>query len=76
MLKQIQCIVHLSSDHNKYTSEYLIALSHLKRKKRLKEEEKEQEEDKVRNSEEEEESSGGELPWKLDESSEDSMDLT
>ncbi|RUS87693.1 hypothetical protein EGW08_004534 [Elysia chlorotica] len=59
------------ADHNKYTSEYLLALSQLKRKKRLKEED-----DEVRNSEEEEDSSEEELPWKMDDSSEDGMDLT
>lgn len=62
------------SDHNKYTCEYLLALSNLKRKKSLKEEE---EEDGLRHVEEGEESSEEELPWKRDEeSSDDSMDLT
>ncbi|KAK3769873.1 hypothetical protein RRG08_036920 [Elysia crispata] len=62
------------ADHNKYTSEYLLALTHLKRKKKLKEEE--EEEDELRDLGEESESSEEELSWKLDDSSEDGMDLT
>ncbi|BFZ24305.1 hypothetical protein BsWGS_27344 [Bradybaena similaris] len=61
------------ADHNKYTSQYLISLSKLKRKKKP----ENQDSNAATDSEEEEDSEvgEGELPWHRA-SSEDSMDMT